>query len=69
MAAASSVAPGRLQELAMHAQDEEGDDLDMRIPSSSSRALLKLEDPLHGVRVNLARCPSGELVLRYSVQG
>jgi hypothetical protein len=53
----------------MPAQDEEGGDLDRRIPSSSSRALLKMEAPLHGVRVNLARCPSGELVLRCSVKG
>jgi hypothetical protein len=29
----------------MPAQDEEGDDLDRRIPSSSSQALLKMEDP------------------------
>jgi hypothetical protein len=33
----------------MHAQDKDGDDLDMRIPSSSSQALLEMEDPLQGV--------------------
>jgi hypothetical protein len=68
---ASSTAPGRLkrQELDVDALDEEGDDLDRQIPSSSSRALLEMEDPLHGVRVNLARRPSGELVFRSSVKG
>jgi hypothetical protein len=40
--------------LVVHAQDEEGGDLDRQIPSSSSRALLEMEDPLHGVRVDLA---------------
>jgi hypothetical protein len=38
----------------MHAQDEEEDNLDRRIPSSSSRALLAMKEPLHGVRVELA---------------
>jgi hypothetical protein len=53
----------------MHAQDEEGDDLDRQVPSSSSQTLLKMEDPLHGVRVNLARRPLGELVLCCFVKG
>jgi hypothetical protein len=53
----------------MHAQDEEWDDLDRQIPSSSSRTLLKMEDPIHGVRVILARRPLGELVLCWSVKG
>jgi hypothetical protein len=46
-AVASSAAPGRpqRQELAIHAQDEEGDNLDSRIPSSSSRALLAMRNP------------------------
>jgi hypothetical protein len=38
----------------MHEQDEEGDDLDRKIPSSSCGGLLEMEDPLHGVRVELA---------------
>jgi hypothetical protein len=33
----------------LHTQDEEEDDLDRWIPSSSSRALLEMEDPLHGI--------------------
>jgi hypothetical protein len=38
----------------MQAQDEEGDNLDRWIPSSSSsRALLAMKEPLHGVRVEL----------------
>jgi hypothetical protein len=37
----------------VQAQDEEGDDLERRIPSSASRALLEMEDPLVGV-VDLA---------------
>jgi hypothetical protein len=53
----------------MHAQVEEGDDLDRQIPSSNSRTLLKMEDPHHGVRVNLACRPLGELVLCCSVKG
>jgi hypothetical protein len=43
-----------------------------RIPSSSSArtcALPEMEDLLHGVRVDLVRRPSGELLLRCSVRG